>query len=126
MLRARASQRVGNDSADTDDSKHAVKEIETKHINFWEELESVSYDPLESDLESHNVRLMHPFRAASTRPDRILKWRLKSRWSVKNGRSRLQCTLPKKQKAQLHGTLQQRKYQTTSKMMKHLMRRTGS
>lgn len=43
MLRDRASQRVGNDSADTDGSKDAVKEIETKHINFWEELESVSY-----------------------------------------------------------------------------------
>jgi hypothetical protein len=42
MLRDRANQRIGIDSADTDSSKDAVKEIEAKHINFWEELESVS------------------------------------------------------------------------------------
>ncbi|KAI9287310.1 hypothetical protein BC943DRAFT_319469 [Umbelopsis sp. AD052] len=43
MLRDRANQRAGIDSADTASSKDAVQEA--KHINFWEELESGHVDP---------------------------------------------------------------------------------
>ncbi|KAH8555441.1 hypothetical protein BGW37DRAFT_477236 [Umbelopsis sp. PMI_123] len=45
MLRDRANQRLGVDSADADSSKDMTSKIEAKHINFWEELESGNIDP---------------------------------------------------------------------------------